>query len=113
MNDNFKELLAKIEDPNYNREINRSLPENPSLLQIAKYQLCQKILSYKLKNNLSREQIAKRIRLSKAETENILFCEIEKFTLDRLIEYTSCLIKANQISIDINFKDSLQHVKHF
>ncbi|CAJ0868521.1 1345_t:CDS:10 [Entrophospora sp. SA101] len=85
----FKEFLKKAEDPNYQREINKSLPENPSSLQVAKFKLCKKILGYKLDNNLTREQIADKIQLSKAETEDILFCEIEKFTLDRLTEYAS------------------------
>src|ERR1700722_3230624 len=83
----FKEFLKKVEDPNYQREINRALPPNANSLQIAKYKLCKKILGYKLYNKLSRDQVAKKMILSKAETEDILFCEIEKFTLDRLLTY--------------------------
>ncbi|KAG0007141.1 hypothetical protein BGZ65_004536, partial [Modicella reniformis] len=86
-NPNFKEFLAKVEDPNYQREINRTLPLNASALQVAKYKLCKSILAYKLKNNLNREQIADKIKISKAEVEEILFCEIENFTLDRLVDY--------------------------
>src|ERR1700752_1694450 len=98
---NFREFLEKVEDPNYQREINRSLPQNPTPLQITKYQLCKKMLDYKLVNNLTREQVTERISLSKAETEDILFCEIEKFTLDRLITYASKLFKSREIAIDI------------
>src|SRR3954453_18302322 len=97
----FKEFLKKVEDPNYQREINRSLPPNATALQVAKYKLCKKILSYKLKNNLTREQVAERINLSKAETEDILFCEIEKFTLDRLTDYASRLFAPCEIELII------------
>src|SRR5437764_14770203 len=85
----FKKYLEKIEDPNYQGEENQDLPENPTPLQVAKFDICQRILAYKRKNNLTREQVAQTIQLSKAETEEILFCYIEKFTLDRLISYAS------------------------
>ena len=97
----FKEFLKKVEDPNYQREINRSLPENPTSLQVAKYKLCKKILGYKLGNKLTRQQVADKMGLSKAETEDILFCEIEKFTLDRLMTYTSQLFAPFQIEVNI------------
>ncbi|RHZ36504.1 hypothetical protein [endosymbiont GvMRE of Glomus versiforme] len=39
----FKEFLKKVEDPNYQREINRALPPNANSLQVTKYKLCKKI----------------------------------------------------------------------
>ena len=97
----FKELLKKVEDPNYQREINRALPPNANALQVAKYKLCKQMLIYQQDNNLSDEQIAKRIKLSVAEVEDILFCEIEKFTLDRLTEYASKLFAPHGVEISI------------
>lgn len=97
----FEKHLQKIEDPKYQREINRALPPQATPLQITKYQLCKKILGYKLTNNLSREQVANKINLSKAETEDILFCEIEKFTLDRLTDYASRLFAPCEIEVVI------------
>jgi|ERR1043166_243031 predicted XRE-type DNA-binding protein len=97
----FEKHLQKIEDPKYQREINRALPPQATPLQITKYQLCKKILSYKLNNNLTREQVAQKINLSKAETEDILFCEIEKFTLDRLTDYASRLFAPCEIEVII------------
>jgi predicted XRE-type DNA-binding protein len=97
----FKEFLKKVEDPNYQREINRSLPPNANALQVAKYKLCKQILGYKLDNNLTRDQVVEKIQLSKAEVEDILFCEIEKFTLDRLIIYASRLFAPHKLEISI------------
>lgn len=97
----FKEFLKKAENPNYQREINRSLPENPTSLQVAKYKLCKQMLIYQQDNNISDEEIAEKIKLSVAEVEDILFCEIEKFTLDRLMVYASQLFAPCQVEVNI------------
>ncbi|CAG8857497.1 888_t:CDS:2, partial [Gigaspora margarita] len=52
-------------------------------------------------NNLTREQIAEKINLSLAETEDILFCCIEKFTLDRLLVYASRLLFPFEVNIGV------------
>ena len=105
----FKEFLKKVEDPNYQREINRALPLNANSLQVAKYKLCKKILGYKLDNKLSREQAAERTGISKAETEDILFCEIENFTMDRLIAYASRLFAPSQVKVVIELERESLH----
>ena len=106
----FEKYLQKISDPTNNSEVNRALPKNATPLQVAKYKLCKQILAHKLKNNLTREQIAEKIGISKAETEEILFCWIEEFTLDRLITYTSKLLDPAEVSITVEQKKSDLHV---
>ena len=101
MDKEFEQHLQKIEDPNYQRQINRALPPHATPLQVAKYQFCKRILSYKLTNNLTREQVAEKIGISQAETEDILFFEIEKFTLDRLTDYASRLFAPCEIEVII------------
>src|SRR5690242_8706471 len=100
----FEKYLEKIEDPKNEREINRGLPKNPTSLQIAKYKLCKKILAYQVKNKLNDEELTQKLDLSQAETEDILFCEIEKFTLDRLMVYASHLFSPNKIEVIIEEK---------
>jgi len=58
----FKEYLQEIEDPKNNSEVNYALPENPTPLQVAKFEICQEILGYKLDNDLTREQRDKQSR---------------------------------------------------
>ena len=103
----FEKYLAKIEDPKNEREINRSLPKNPTPLQVAKYKICKKILAYQVRNNLADEEINRKLDLSQAETEDILFCEIEKFTLDRLLTYASRLFSPNEIEVIIEEKRNI------
>ena len=109
-NKTFKEYLTEIEDPKNDRGVNRCLPKNANSLQIAKYEICKKILAYQLKNNLDDEQLTKELDLSLAETEDILFCEIEKFTLDRLMIYASRLFSPIQIKITAKEKNN-SHVR--
>lgn len=100
----FEKYLDKIEDPKNEREVNRNLPENPTVLQVAKYKLCKKILAYQIRNNLTDEELNRRIELSQAETEDILFCEIERFTLDRLMIYASRLFSPNELEVVVEEK---------
>jgi predicted XRE-type DNA-binding protein len=97
----FKKYLERVEDPKNNQEVNYDLPENPTPLQVAKFDICQRILAYQQDNNLSDEELAERINLSIPEMEEILFCQIEKFTLDRLMTYANNLFNPSQIKITI------------
>lgn len=101
----FEKYLERIEDPKNEREVNRDLPVNPTVLQVAKYKLCKKILAYQVKNNLTDEELTRKLNLSLAEVEDILFCEIEKFTLDRLMAYASRLFSPNELEVIIEEKN--------
>src|SRR5438128_3865797 len=103
-NKEFEKFLERIEDPKNEREVNRDLPENPTVLQVAKYKLCKKILAYQIKNNLTDEELTQKLDLSLAEVEDILFCEIEKFTLDRLMIYASRLFSPNELEVIVKEK---------
>jgi predicted XRE-type DNA-binding protein len=105
----FEKFLEEIENPKNNREVNYDLPENPTPLQSAKFEICQEILGYKLTNDLTREQVAEKIQLSKAETEDILFCCIEKFTLDRLVEYASKLLNPTRVKVILEPRKIVVH----
>jgi predicted XRE-type DNA-binding protein len=99
MNDNklnFEQRIQDFEDPKNQQGVNYALPENPTSLQRFKYNLCQTILNYKLTNALSTAEIAERINLSQAETQDILHSKIEVFTLDRLVDYSSKILADHQ-----------------
>lgn len=80
----FKEVLSEIEDPNYQGG-SWSLPENPTPLEKAKYELCEKILGYQEDNNLSDKELRQKTGLSQDKLEDILFTRIEKVNSDELI----------------------------
>src|SRR4051812_36192040 len=99
----FKKYLAKIEDPNYQGG-SWALPENPTLLERTKYELCQKVLTYHLDKDLTTGETAKRMQLSKAETEDILHCRLDYFTLDRLTTHAGKLFAPSQTKITVELK---------
>jgi predicted XRE-type DNA-binding protein len=95
----FEQVLQELENPNYIGEGFWSLPENPTTLEKSKYEICQKILAYQQKNKLTDKEIAQRINLTTGETEDILFCRIDYFTLDRLITYANELFEPLEMKI--------------
>jgi|SRR2546430_5620109 len=92
----IEEICHRLSDPNYQGG-SVALSKNASLLEQAKYNLCQVILTYKLRKKLGIEKLAQQIRLSVPETEDILHCRIDKFTLDRLMDYAELLAIPLQI----------------
>ncbi|MCE8163452.1 MAG: transcriptional regulator [Candidatus Moeniiplasma glomeromycotorum] len=95
----FEQILQELENPDYNGEGFWSLPESPTPLEKTKYDICQKILAYQQKHKLTDKEIAQRIKLTTGETEDILFCRIDYFTLDRLITYANELFEPFEIKI--------------
>jgi hypothetical protein len=96
----FERYLERIEDPNYQGG-SWALPENPTLLEKTKYELCKKVIVYKREKKLTTEKIAKKVSLSLAETEDILHYRTDYFTLDRLMSYTSKLFPTNEVKITL------------
>ncbi|CAH1755634.1 7371_t:CDS:2 [Entrophospora sp. SA101] len=68
----YQKYLEELEDPNYQGG-SWALPENPTPLEKAKYDICKQVVSYKLDTKISTEEIAQKLQLSKAETEDILY----------------------------------------
>src|SRR4051812_33401392 len=98
-NKSFEQVLKELESPNYIGEGFWSLPENATVLEKTKYEICQKILAYQQKHKLTDKEIAQRINLTTGEAEDILFCRIDYFTLDRLITYANELFEPLEIKI--------------
>jgi hypothetical protein len=102
---NFKDYLAKIEDPNYQGG-SRSLSPNASFLEKSKYELCKSIIFYKREKKLTTEKIAQKMLLSKAEAEDILHYRTELFTLDRLMNYASKLLANFEVKVILTEKET-------
>jgi predicted XRE-type DNA-binding protein len=88
----YQKYLQELDDPNYQGG-SWSLPENATPLEQAKYDICRQVVIYKLDTKISTSEIAQKLQLSKAETEDILYYRIDYFTLDRLVEYATRLFK--------------------
>ncbi|KAG0003788.1 hypothetical protein BGZ65_001356 [Modicella reniformis] len=106
----FKDYLKELDDPKNKSGINYDLPEKPTPLQVAKYDICQNILAYQQDNDLSDEDLAEKVNLTIPELEEILYCQIDKFTLDRLMTYANALFSPQQVKVVIeNQKSNKNH----
>ena len=97
----FEKYIQELEDPNYDGESSWALPENPTPLEKAKYELCEKILGYQEDNNLSDKELRQKTGLSQDKLEDILFTRIEKVNSDDLINVASKLFAPCQVEIII------------
>jgi len=102
----FKKLLQEIENPDYQGG-SWDLPENPTPLEKAKYDLCEKILGYQEDNNLTDQELRQKTNLSQTKLEDILFTRIEKVNSDELINAASKLFAPCQVEITIKQDKSI------
>ena len=106
----YQKYLEELEDPNYQGG-SWALPENATPLEQAKYEICKQVVSYKLDTKISTEEIAKKLQLSKAETEDILYYRIDYFTLDRLVSYATRLFKPFEVKMIVERKKDNLHAR--
>src|SRR3954447_1346267 len=108
----YQKYLEELCDPNYSGG-SWALPENPTPLEQAKYEICKQVVSYKLDTKISTEKLAQKIQLSKAETEDILYYRIDYFTLDRLVYYATRLFKPLEIKMVVGTEktDKVSHAR--
>ncbi|CAG8711042.1 4602_t:CDS:2, partial [Racocetra fulgida] len=101
---NPSELELEYEEREDNYNVAKDLPENPTPLEEIKFEICQKILSFKFRNHLTTEEIARKIKTTKYETQKLLFCWIDNFDLETLVNYASELF--SPCKAEINFKEN-------
>jgi len=99
----YQKYLEELEDPNYQGG-SWTLPENPTPLEVTKYEICKMVVSHKQDKKLTTQKIAQKIQLSQAETEDILYYRIDHFTLDRLMDYASRLFNPLQVKMTLTSK---------
>jgi len=99
----MKKVIKRFSDPNYNR-VNIGLMPNASELDKTKYNICQSISRYKRINKLTPNELAKKIKISREKTDDILFGRITNFNLDELVSYTEKLNGHLQLKINYDGK---------
>jgi predicted XRE-type DNA-binding protein len=67
------------------------IPDGASEGDKIKYKLCKKILEYKIKKNMSQKELAEQIGLDEPETSRVLHYKIERYSIERLLEYAMTL----------------------
>ena len=99
----IKKLFKRIEQPGY-RRINIGLHPDATAAEKTKYKLCKSISYYQKENNLTEKELAKKLGITHAKVEEIIFCHIDKLNLEELINYTE------ELSIPLEMNINGKHV---
>ena len=73
------------------KRTNFLLPPNATAAEKVKYSLCKTIARYERENNLSEQELAKKLGITHSQVEKILFCHIDKLDLEGLINLAESL----------------------
>jgi predicted XRE-type DNA-binding protein len=90
--------LERMRKPSY-RYINKGLSLNANPLEKSKYDICQDILSYTQENNISDQDLKKRLGIKQIELDYLVYCHVDRFTLDKLVDYASKLFAHFRLGI--------------
>ncbi|CAH1758449.1 13377_t:CDS:1 [Entrophospora sp. SA101] len=69
------------------RRTNFGLTPWATELDKAKHKLCKTIARYERENNLTEKGLAKKLGITHAKVEKILFCHIDELTFEELTDY--------------------------
>jgi hypothetical protein len=106
----FREVLAEIESSQDIGQGSWALPENPTVLQQAKYDICQKMIRYKRNKHITVDQLTQQINSNPTETENVLHCRLPHLSLDKLMDFANNLFSPCQVEITIKEKNYVRAV---
>jgi hypothetical protein len=96
----IERVTKHFSDPNC-KEINTGLMPNASELDKAKYGICQSISRYKRLNKITPSELAKKIKISKEKTDDILFGRISNFNFEELVFFAEKL--KGHLEVKINY----------
>ena len=90
------------------KRISCSLPVHPTYIQLVKHNICQQIIIFRSRKNLTNEVLAKKMEITIAELEDILERNYDCFTLDRLFSYIDKLFS---LELDIKLESKKDHLR--
>ena len=77
--------LKKIRDKTKKAEAFKMLSPDADELSRFRFSICQDLLAYAQKNNLSTTEMAKTLKITKADMSRIFNHRIERFSTDKLV----------------------------
>lgn len=98
----MKRVIKRFSDPNY-RRVNKGLKLNATTEEKIKYELCQSISCNTQESDLAEKELGRRLGIDQVKTEYILFCHINKLSLEELTTYV------DKLNIPLEIKIRNQH----
>ena len=103
----IERITKYFSDPSC-KEINQGLMPNASELDKTKYNICQSIARYKRINNLTPAELAQKIGISQAKTDDILFGRISELSFEELASFTQKLNGHMELKINYDNEKTSQ-----
>jgi len=97
----FERVVKRISKSD--KRTNMGLPPNATAAEKVKYNLCKTIARYERENKLSEQELAKKLGITHAQVEKILFCHIDKLNLEELVNYTEELAMTLEMKINSKY----------
>jgi hypothetical protein len=94
----FERVVARSQKSD--KRTNFLLPPNATTAEKAKYKLCKSIVRYERETKLSEQELAKKLGITHAQAEKILFCHIDELDLEELVNYTEKLAMTLEVKIN-------------
>jgi predicted XRE-type DNA-binding protein len=98
----LKRVRREISRSNHRVNFGLNLEATPT--EKAKYELCQNIAGYQRENNLTEKKLAQKLKIEEKKAEWILFGHINKFTLDKLIDYANSLHISTEVKVSLPYE---------
>ncbi len=77
------------------------LPKDASAIDRAKYAICQEIVIYKNKKNITQRELAEKIGENESLISKVVHYNIEEFTIDRLMKFLNAIYPNAEIKINV------------
>jgi hypothetical protein len=86
------------------KRTNMGLPPNATAAEKTKYKLCKTIARYERENKISEQELAKKLGITHAQAEKILFCHIDKLNLEELMNFAEGLAAPLEVKINSKYE---------
>ena len=97
----FERVVKRISKSD--KRTNMGLPPNATAAEKTKYKLCKTIARYERENKLSEQELAKKLGITHAQVEKILFCHIDKLNLEELVNFAEGLVAPLEVKINSKY----------
>lgn len=97
----IQDLEEKMQDPNYREGVSFSLPQNPTLTEKLKFDLCQKLIIYEREEKINLEEFCQRTKISEELANEMLYYHLDYFSLDQIVEAASNVLN---LKLEITYK---------
>ena len=86
------------------KRTNIGLHSNANSEEKAKYKFCKTIACYAIENNVSEQELARRLGVSHSKVEKIIFCHIDELDLKALVDYVAKLSLPWEIKVNSKYE---------